>query len=492
MGEANGIQYEFDLIVLGAGSGGTRAARFSAQNYGAKVAIVELPFAFIPDDRHGGAGGTCVIRGCVPKKMLLYGSEFRDHFEDARGFGWEIPGEPKFNWKKLIEKKSKEIARLNNVYDRLLKEAGVEFVEGWGTFKDPHTVEVKLLPGGGTRTLTAKHILIATGGHAVKAPIEGAEHAITSDEALALDDLPELRTVVTVGAGYISLEFAHIFWGMGCETHVMIRKEAPLRGFDEECRAHVAENMQLKDGMHVHTEASPTKIEKNEDGTFTVHYKSKDGSESSLVAGLVMFGTGRKPHTKGIGLEAAGVELNDQGAIKVDDFSRTNVPHIYAVGDVTERLPLTPVALMEGMAFAATVFGGKTMPVDHKFVASAVFIQPPLAKVGLTEEEAREQVAGDIDVYVSKFRPMKNTITGLEAKTLVKVLVQADTDKIVGVHMVGPDSPEIMQGMAIAVKAGVKKAQFDTTVGIHPTSAEEFVSMRSKARRIRGRGAADS
>jgi glutathione reductase (NADPH) len=483
----NGGKYEFDLIVIGAGSGGTRAARFSAQNYGAKVAIVELPFAFIPDDKHGGAGGTCVIRGCVPKKLLVYGSEFSDHFTDARGFGWDIPGEPKFHWSKLIQKKAKEIARLNGVYNTLLKDAGVELIEGWGEFADPHTIEVSLA-GGGKRKITAQTILIATGGRAVKAPIEGAEYAITSDEALALDDLHEHNnTIVTVGAGYISLEFAHIFQGMGADVHVMFRKPRPLRGFDEECTAHVAENM-AKRGMHIHPETSPTKIEKNEDGTLTVHYKEKDGSSHSLVAGLVMFGTGRKPNTNRLGMEKAGVELAEGGVVKVDKFSRTNVPHIYAVGDVTDRLNLTPVALMEGMAFAATVFGDKEKPADHKNVPSAVFIQPPMGTVGLTEEQAREQISGDVDVFVSKFRPMKNTITGREEKTLIKILVEVATDKVVGVHMVGPDAPEIMQGVAIALKAGATKAQFDTTVGIHPSAAEELVTMRSRARRIRGRG----
>jgi glutathione reductase (NADPH) len=486
----NGTKYDFDLLVIGAGSGGTRAARFAAQNYGAKVGIVELPFAFIPDDKHGGAGGTCVIRGCVPKKLLVYGSEYSDDFQDARGFGWEIPGQPKFHWKTLIQKKAKEIARLNSVYDKLLKDAGVEMFEGWGEFVDPHTVKVSLTAGG-EKTVTAQSILIATGGRAVRAPIEGSEHAITSDEALALDDLPEHNhTVVTVGAGYISLEFAHIFHGFGCETHVMYRKAKPLRGFDEECCTHIQENME-KRGMHVHPETSPTKIEKNEDGTLTVHYKGKDGQEHSLVAGIVMFGTGRKPNTNRLGIEKAGVELDDAGAVKVDTFSRTNQRHIFAVGDVTNRLNLTPVALMEGMAVAATLFGEKEKPADHKNVPSAVFIQPPMGTVGLTEEQAREAIAGDIDVYVSKFRAMKNTITGRDEKTLVKIIVEVATDKIMGVHMVGPDAPEIMQGVAIAMKAGATKAHFDSTVGIHPSAAEELVSMRSRARRIRGRGKED-
>jgi len=486
MGEAADGKYDFDLVVIGAGSGGTRAARFSAANYGAKVAIIELPFAFIPDEKHGGAGGTCVIRGCVPKKLLVYGSEFRDQFADARGFGWEIEGEPSFHWKRLIEKKAKEIARLNGVYNGLLKDAGVEFIEGFGSFKDPHTIEVKLAAGG-SRTVTAKYILIAVGGRAVKAPIDGAEHAITSDEALALGDLPEKKTVVTVGAGYISLEFASIFHGMGMDTHVLIRKDAPLRGFDKECCAQVTENMELK-GVHLHLETSPTKIEKNSDGTLTVHYEEKNGKKGSIDAGLVMFGTGRKPNTDKLNVEAAGLKLEESGAVKVDRYSRSSVPHIYAVGDVTNRIDLTPVALMEGMAFAKTVFGGQDTPSDHINVASAVFIQPPLATVGMTEEEAKEQVKGDVDVYVSKFRAMKSTITGSKAKTLIKLLVEVETDKVIGVHMVGPDAPEIMQGVAIAIKAGAKKHDFDTTVGIHPSSAEELVSMRSKTRRINGSG----
>lgn len=484
MGESN-EKYDYDLLVIGAGSGGTRAARFSAANYGAKVAIVELPFAFIPDAKHGGAGGTCVIRGCVPKKLLVYGSEFRDEFDDARGFGWDIKEEPTFQWKALINKKSKEIARLNEVYNGLLKDAGVEFIEGHGSFVDSHTVDVALASGG-SRKVTAKVILVAVGGRAVKAPIDGAEFAITSDDALALEDLPKCKTVVTVGGGYISLEFASIFHGMGLETHVMVRKEAVLRGFDKECCEHVAENMRAK-GVNLHLGTSPTKIEKNDDDTLTVHYEQLDGKKGSIIAGIVMFGTGRRPNTDKLNCEAAGLKLEKSGAVKVDNYSRSNVPHIYALGDVTERISLTPVAIMEGMAFAATVFGNKDTPADHANVASAVFIQPPLATVGLTEEEARERISGDIDIFVSKFRPMKSTITGGVVKTLIKQIVEVSSQKVIGVHMVGPDAPEIMQGVSIAIKAGAKKSHFDTTIGIHPTAAEELVSMRSRTRRIRGR-----
>ncbi|KAK9829865.1 hypothetical protein WJX72_008342 [[Myrmecia] bisecta] len=477
--------YDYDLVTIGAGSGGTRASRMAAQAYKAKVATVELPFGFVSNDWVGGAGGTCVIRGCVPKKLLVYGSAFSEEFKDAQGFGWQADEHPPFDWPLLLGKKAKEVQRLNGVYNKLLRDAGVELVEGRGKLVDHHTVEVELA-GGATRRLTAKTILVATGGRATKAPVPGNEYAITSDEALDLPALPQ-GSIVIVGAGYISLEFAGIFKGVGKDVHLMFRKNLPLTGFDQECRQQVADNLQGR-GIHLHPESKPTKIEKNADSSYTVHYE-QGGKEGSMQAGLVMFGTGRAPNTKGLGLEALGVQLNDEGAVRVDEYSQTSVPNIYAIGDVTNRINLTPVAIMEAMAFTATVFGGKPTPPVHQKVASAVFVQPPLASVGLSEEQAKEQLQGDIDVYVSKFKPMKNTLSGRDEKTLMKIIVCAQSDQVLGVHMVGPDAPEIMQGFAVALKCNATKAQFDCTVGIHPSAAEELVTMRSKTRRIQGTGA---
>lgn len=481
----NGNTYEYDLVTIGAGSGGTRASRFSAQHYGAKVAIVELPFDIVGDDDHGGAGGTCVIRGCVPKKLLVYGSQFSEEFRDSSSFGWENGSQHNFDWKVLVAKKTKEVTRLNAVYNKLLKDAGVERVEGKGKLIDRHTVEVKL-SSGGTRRLTAKHILLAQGGWPHKADIPGKEHAITSNEALSLADLPK-GPIVVVGAGYISLEFAGIWNGMGKDVHLFYRKQLPLVGFDEECRAQVAENMQ-KRGVHINNETNPVKLEKKDDGTIDFYYRGTDGEVKSMNCGLVLFGTGRKPIVQNMGLEEVGVGLDKDNAIRIDKYSRTTVDNIWAVGDVTNRMPLTPAAIMEGMAFAATCFGNRpTMPV-HEKIASAVFIKPPLATCGLTEQQAQARLTGDIDVFVSKFKPMKNTLSGRDEKTLMKLIVKVDTDEVVGCHMVGDDAPEIMQGIAVAMKCNATKAQFDATVGIHPTAAEELVTMRQRTRRIQGTG----
>lgn len=481
----NGNSYEYDLVTIGAGSGGTRASRFSAQHYGAKVAIVELPFGLISGDDIGGAGGTCVIRGCVPKKLLVYGAQFSEEFRDSTAFGWEDNSQHNFDWKTLINKKTKEITRLNQVYNKLLKDAGVERVEGKARLKDRHTVEVSLASGG-MRRLTAKHILLAQGGKPVKADYPGKEHAITSDEALALPDLPR-GPIVVVGAGYISLEFAGIYNGMGKDVHLFYRKALPLVGFDEECRAQVGENMQ-KRGVHIYKETVPVKLEKRADGSIDFYYQGPDGQVNSMNCGLVLFGTGRKPIVWDMGLEEVGVGLDKDNAIKVDPYSRTTIENIWSVGDVTNRMPLTPAAIMEGMAFAATCFGNRpTMPV-HEKIASAVFIKPPLATCGLTEQQAQARLTGDIDIFVSKFKPMKNTLSGRDEKTLMKIIVKVDTDEVIGCHMVGDDAPEIMQGIAIAMKCNATKAQFDATVGIHPTAAEELVTMRQRARRIQGTG----
>lgn len=474
---------EYDLVTLGAGSGGTRASRFSAQYYNAKVAVVELPFGFVSSDGVGGAGGTCVIRGCVPKKLLVYASSFRDEFDDAVGFGW-LAAKPPHDWQKLIAAKSKEIERLNSVYVNLLKGAGVDYFEGRGKLLDAHTVEV-IAADGSKRTLKAKNILVATGGYATKLDIPGADHAITSDEALALDNLPG-KSVLIVGSGYIAVEFAGIFNGLGADTHLMFRAPTPLRGFDEECRGQVKENLE-KRGVTLHPGQLPTKIEKLPDGSFSVTVKGPEG-ERTVEVGLVMMATGRKPKSAGIGLEAAGVELGPRGEVKVDDLSRTTAPSVWAIGDVTNRINLTPVALMEGMALAKTIFGKEPTKPDYQFVASAVFCQPPLASVGFSEEEAVSKLAGPVDVYTSKFRPMKGTISGREERTLMKLIVDVDSDRVVGCHMVGPDAAEIMQGLGIALKCSATKKQFDSTVGIHPSAAEEFVTMRTRSRRVEGKG----
>lgn len=478
--------FDYDLVTIGAGSGGVRASRFSAQYYGAKVAVVELPFGFVSSDSIGGAGGTCVIRGCVPKKLLVYGAMFNDEFQDAVGFGW-LPTKPEHNWKALIANKAKEVERLNSVYNNLLKNAGVAYHEGKGRIVDPHTVEV-IQPDGSSKKITAKHILVATGGAATKLPIEGAEHCITSDEALALEHM-QTKSVLIVGSGYIAVEFAGIFKGLGVETHLMFRADKALRGFDEECRGQVQENLGKK-GVVCHPGTLPTKVTPKEGGSYVVTYKKNDGTEGELEVGQVMMATGREPKTKGLGLEEVGVELTSKGAIKVDDHSHTSVPSIWAIGDVTDRINLTPVALMEGMAFAKTVFGGVETKPDYQFVASAVFCQPPLASVGYSEEGAIKEFSGPIDVYVSKFRPMKYTISGRDERTLMKLIVHSESDRVIGCHMVGPDAAEIMQGLAIALKCGATKAQFDATVGIHPSAAEEFVTMRTRNRTVQGQGTA--
>ncbi|KAK9822833.1 hypothetical protein WJX81_008309 [Elliptochloris bilobata] len=470
-------EYDYDLFTIGAGSGGVRASRFAASTYGIKAGVCELPFGRVASDTVGGAGGTCVLRGCVPKKLMVFGGEFAEAFRDSVAFGWDAE-RPGLTWQRFMENKNKELERLNGVYMKLLEGSKVDFHEGRGRVVDAHTVEVD------GRRFTARNILVAVGGRPTVPPIEGAEHAIISDQILNLDALP--GKIAIVGGGYIALEFAGIYNNFGTEVHVLWRQAKPLRGFDEEIRDFVNEQYRVR-GLNLYPQASPTRIVKGPDGKLTVHADVKDG-EPVVLEGLdhVLMATGRKPNTHNLGLEEAGVELVEKtGAIKVDRFSRTNVPSIWAIGDVTNRLNLTPVALMEGMAFARHVFGGDPNAApDHQAVASAVFSSPPIATVGLTEALAVEQY-GSVDIYSSSFRPMKNTISGNPAKAMMKLVVAADSDKVVGVHMAGPECAEIMQGFAVAVKMGVTKAQLDTVVGIHPTSAEEFVTMREPARRIR-------
>lgn len=470
--------YDFDLFVIGAGSGGVRAARFSS-NFGAKVAVCELPFHPISSEALGGVGGTCVIRGCVPKKILVFGASFRGELEDARNYGWQLNEKFDFNWKTLLHKKTEEIVRLNGIYKRMLSNAGVKMFEGEGRVVGPNEVEVTQIDGTKLR-YSAKHILIATGSRAQRPPIPGQELAITSDEALSLEELP--KRAVVLGGGYIAVEFASIWCGMGVAVDLFFRKELPLRGFDDELRAACARNLEGR-GINVHPKATLTELIKTEDG---IKVLTDHGEE--LMADVVLVATGRAPNTKRLNLEAVGVELNKIGAVKVDEYSCTNVPSIWAIGDVTDRKNLTPVALMEGSCFAKTVFGGQPSKPDYSNIPCAVFSIPPLSVVGLSEEEAIEEAKNDILVFTSSFNPMKNTISGRQEKTIMKLIVDAETDKVLGAGMCGPDAAEIMQGIAVALKCGATKAQFDSTVGIHPSAAEEFVTMRTVTRRVTAGG----
>ena len=462
-------QYDYDLFVIGAGSGGVRASRMAAAA-GARVAVCEMPYSTKASDTTGGVGGTCVIRGCVPKKLMMYGSEYAHAFKDCEGFGWTVPEAPTHDMRTLIFNKNKELDRLHGIYLKLLNGSGVELLEGRGRMVDAHTVEVD------GKKMTAKTILVAVGGRAHVPDIPGKELVLTSDDALDLEELPESITIV--GGGYIALEFACIFAGLGAKVDVVYRADLPLRGFDQEVREFLKEQLEVK-GITIHAETSPTAVEKQDDGSMVLKTSTGD-----IATGAVMFATGRKPNTGDIGAAEVGLELAPNGAIKVDEYSRTNIDSIYAVGDVTDRINLTPVALMEGMAFVSTVIKGVPQVPDHSNVPAAVFTQPPVATVGMTEEAATAAL-GDVDIYTSSFRPMKHTLSGSSERAFMKLVVDAATDKVVGCHMVGEDSAEIMQGLAIAVKMGATKKQFDSTVGIHPSSAEEFVTMRTVSREVR-------
>jgi glutathione reductase (NADPH) len=445
-------EFDFDLFVLGAGSGGVRAARIAA-SHGARVGICE----------ESRVGGTCVIRGCVPKKLLVYASHFSEDFEDATAYGWSV-GKPEFSWPALIGAKDREIGRLNQVYLNLLDNSGVELIMGRASFIDPHHVRV------GERTISADHILVATGGRPWMPEIPGIEHAISSNEAFDLEELP--ARVAVVGGGYIACEFAGIFNGLGARTHLLYRGDAVLRGFDHDVREAVGAGMRAK-GVNLMLETTVEAIAKTSDGL-----RLELGDGVHLEVDQVMYATGRVPNVRGLGLRETGMEVRADGTIVVDDMSNTSVEHIYAVGDVTNRVNLTPVAIHEGHAFADSVFGGITRPVNHAFVPSAVFSQPAVGTVGHSEEEARIH-CGPIDIYRSEFRAMKHTLTGRDEKVLMKLIVQRDGQKVVGVHIVGEDAPEIVQGFAVAVKYGISKQQFDATIGIHPTAAEELVTMRN-------------
>ncbi len=442
---------DYDLFVIGAGSGGVRAARMAA-GFGAKVAIVE--------DRY--LGGTCVNVGCVPKKLYVYASQFGKGFEDARGFGWKAK-KPRFDWATLRDNKKTEISRLNAIYRNLLAGVEADLIDGRARIVDAHTVAV------GEREYSTERILIATGGWPHIPEFPGSEHAITSNEIFDLDRQP--RHITIVGGGYIAVEFAGIFNGIGSQVTQLYRGPLFLRGFDEDIRAHAAQEIR-KSGIDLRLEINVERIEAGADG---LQVYLTDGS--SLDTDIVLYATGRRPHLQGLGLENVDVQLTGSGYIAVDEDYRTSEASIFALGDVTGGMELTPVALAEGMAFARREFGDMQRPVDYDFIPSAVFCQPNIGTVGFTEEQAREHF-GEIELYKSIFRPMKHTISGRDEKTFMKLIVDRASDRVVGVHMMGPDAGEIIQGIAIALRAGATKAVFDSTIGIHPTAAEEFVTMR--------------
>jgi len=446
-------KYDFDMITIGAGSGGVASSRL-AGSYGARIAICE-------DWR---VGGTCVMRGCVPKKFLVYAAEYAGGFEDASGYGWHVPA-PRFDWTKLIANKNKELDRLESIYRTLLKNSHVTLFEGRAKIVDAHTVEVL-----GKRH-TAANILIATGARPTMPRIPGIEHAITSNEALDLPHLP--KSIVIVGGAYIACEFAGIFNGLGAEVTMVIRGDKVLRGFDEDVRDSLTEAMTAR-GVKIHNHTEIAEIDGAGRGFCATTTRG-----DRITADLVMYATGRSPNTTNIGLEEVGVKTKPSGAVMVDSWSRSSVPNIYAIGDVTDRLNLTPVAIAEGRALAETLFHNNPIEMDHANVPSAVFSIPTVATVGLSEADARKQY-GALDIYRARFNPMRNTLSGRVERTMMKLVVDRKTDRVVGVHMVGPDAPELIQGLAVAVKCGATKKQFDQTVGIHPTAGEEFVTMRDK------------
>ena len=445
--------YDFDLFVIGAGSGGVRAARVSAA-YGARVAVAE----------EHRVGGTCVIRGCVPKKLLVYGAHFAEDLADARRFGWNVET-PTFDWPTLRDNVLAEVERIEGVYSETLTTHGVELFKERAVLTGPNTV--KLASG---REVSAGKILIATGGWPVKPEFPGSEHGITSNEVFHLEKLPQ--RVVIAGGGYIANEFAGIFHGFGSHVTLANRGDQILRGYDEQIRDRLLQISMTK-GIEFQFNAPFESIEKQNDGKLRVKMKGCD----DILADLVLFATGRAPNVAGLGLDAAGVELNERGAVKVDDDNKSNVDSIYAVGDVTDRIQLTPVAIREGQAFADTVFGDKPHRVDYAMVPSAVFSHPPMAGVGMTESQAKNKL-GTVRTYTSDFRAMKNVLAGRNERALYKMVVDASTDVVVGLHMIGPDAAEILQAAAIAVKAGLTKAQFDQTVALHPTMAEELVLLK--------------
>jgi glutathione reductase (NADPH) len=448
--------HDVDLFVIGAGSGGVRAARV-ASGYGARVMIAE----------EYRIGGTCVIRGCVPKKLLVYASRFSDEFEDAVGYGWSVP-EPTFHWPALIANKDREIARLEAAYTNTLERFDVTLVKSRAALEDAHTV--RMATGAHVR---AETILISTGASPHLGPkIPGLEHAISSNDAFHLPELP--RRIVIQGGGYIAVEFACIFAGLGSKVALIYRGENILRGFDDDVREHLRNEMRAR-GIIVACGHTVVAIEKLGD-----EFIARLSDNSAVTADKVMFAIGRRPNVTGLGIEGLNIEIHEHGGIEVDEYSRTSVPNIYAVGDVTNRVNLTPVAIREGHAFADTVYGGKPTPVDHSNVPTAVFSEPEVGVIGLTETQAREHLA-KVDVYKTTFRPMKATLSGRNTRTFMKLLVDGATDRVVGCHIVGPDASELIQAVGIAVKMGATKADFDATMAVHPTAGEELVTMREKA-----------
>jgi glutathione reductase (NADPH) len=447
--------FDYELFVIGAGSGGVRAGRLAAE-LGAKVGIAE----------EYRVGGTCVIRGCVPKKLLVYGSRYAAAFADAPAFGWTYQN-LRFDWATLITNVRREVDRLNGVYTRTLERAGVHIMLGRATLEDRHTVRL----ANREEPIRAKTILIATGGHPMIPKLPGSEHFISSNECFQLERLPE--SIAIVGAGYIGMEFASIFAGLGVKASVIHRGNQILRDFDGDLRDALAEAMR-KRGIDIRIDTETGRIDK-EDGGFRVHFKRGD----SLHAGLVMAATGRLPNTAGLGLQAAGVECGWNGHVVVDEYSRSSVDNIYAVGDVTDRVNLTPVAIHEATAFAETVFNDKPTPIDHTTIPTAVFSDPEIGTVGLSEEAARE-MGHVVDIYKISFRPLKYTLAGRDETTLMKLVVDMDSGRVLGCHLLGPDAAEIVQMAAIALRLGVTKAQFDATMALHPTAAEELVTLRHK------------
>ena len=446
--------YDYDLFTIGAGSGGVRASRMSA-SFGAKVAVAEELYL----------GGTCVNVGCIPKKLLVYASHFHDDFTDAAGFGWTV-GEARFDWQRLIANKDKEIARLNGVYRKLLDGSGVEILDGHAEVLDPHTIRFE------GREITAKYILVAVGSWPLVPQFPGSEHVITSNEAFYLPELP--KRVIIVGGGYIGVEFAGIFHGLGVTTTQIYRGTSILRGFDDDIRLTLAEEMR-KRGIDLKLQNDVIRIEKLEN---TLRATLADGGK--VDADQILYATGRLPKTRGLGLEGAGVKLSAIGAVLVDEYSRSNIESIYAIGDCTDRMMLTPVAIAEGMALANTLFNNNPTMPSYFNVPTAVFSTPNCGTVGLSEAEARGR-GFKVAIYRTTFRPLKHTLTGKDDRTMMKLVVDEATDKVLGCHMVGPEAGEIIQGLAVALNCGATKAQFDATIGIHPTSAEEFVTMRTKA-----------
>ncbi|MBB36318.1 MAG: glutathione-disulfide reductase [Hirschia sp.] len=455
------MTYDYDLFVIGAGSGGVRAARIAAQS-GAKVAVAE----------EFRTGGTCVIRGCVPKKFMVYASEYKTHFKEAEGFGFSFPKQPTYDHTRFIASLAAEVDRLSGIYRRNLNNAGVDVIDDRAVFEDAHTLRLV----NSDKTVTAEKILIAVGGEPFipSDTIEGCEHAITSNEIFDIEDLP--RSITIGGGGYIAVEFAHIFAGLGVETSLVYRGDLILRGFDDDIREAVRSGL-LESGVRVITHANYTKINETPEGPCKFHVELDNGH--AINADVVMLALGRIPYTANLGCDKVGIKLDKRGAVVVDEWSKTNVDSVWAVGDVTDRVALTPVAIREGHCFADTEFGGKPHHFDHDKIASAIFTQPPVGTVGMSEHDARAKY-GDVDIYKARFKPMKSALSGDPNRVLMKLIVRQSDQVVLGCHIVGPDAPEIIQAVGIAVKMNATKQDFDNTCALHPSLAEELVTMRDK------------